>query len=406
MNQINELHAAPDNIRFASVKELRIQDIYYIITSCEEELYTSSYLGLYSRLMKHFSTPSADSLFRLLQYDNFPQFIRMAANYNTLADFLSCMPRETSIGLLKRFMSGIESDTHTGLEKAMDVADSYAGFSAIPGYTTLIGDELRANFERCRSGQSYFGMRLYSILLKVFDQVNPDTALKKSWSNLGNYDILEYKALQNKKGEIIQLILFYGDEDGIASYNNFIKRFNDAGKWNITKNRFWVTIRSVSEQPIIIYANLPLDNYLKLDLEAQDSLITYLKHHSEDPVILIHRGHSYHLDETMKKMQPSVKLAILGSCGGSNKIISIANISPDAQIIVSKKMGSMLINDPILELINETLYDHKDLIWTDVWGKLRNRFRSDEFALNLFNEYIPPSKNVSLFVLKLFNFFP
>jgi hypothetical protein len=47
----------------------------------------------------------------------------------------------------------------------------------------------------------------------------------------------------------------------------------------------------------------------------------------------------------------------------------------------------------------------EDISWPEVWSKLSTRFSKDEFALNLFNEYIPPGKNVSLFVLKLFNFY-
>ncbi|MGE5108094.1 MAG: hypothetical protein ACM3H8_11150, partial [Sphingobacteriales bacterium] len=108
---------------------------------------------------------------------------------------------------------------------------------------------------------------------------------------------------------------------------------------------------------------------------------------------------------TLKRLQPSVKLAILGSCGGYNSILSVANISPDAQIIVSKKTGSKVINDPMIEVINGTLKNKKNLIWTEVWRKLTTRFSEDEFVLNIFNEYIPPAKNVSLFVLKLFNFY-
>ena len=131
VNQVNELHSSAAEIRFASVNDLRIEDLYYIITSCEDELYTSSYLGLYRRLMGHFNTPAVDSLFGIVQYDNFRPFMRMAAIYNTLGDFLSCMPQETAAGLLNRFISGIESDTHTGLAKAMDVADKVAKMYAI-----------------------------------------------------------------------------------------------------------------------------------------------------------------------------------------------------------------------------------------------------------------------------------
>ena len=127
MNQINELHSAADAIRFASVKGLRPEDIYYIITSCGDELYTSSYLGLYKRLMENFKTQSADSLFSIVQYDNFRIFMRLAANYNVLTDFLNRMPQEKAAELMNRFISGIETDTYTGLEKAMDIADSFTG---------------------------------------------------------------------------------------------------------------------------------------------------------------------------------------------------------------------------------------------------------------------------------------
>ncbi len=217
--------------------------------------------------------------------------------------------------------------------------------------------------------------------------------------------MLERKTLENKKGEIVEVVLFYGDDDGIASFNNFQKMFTDTSKWKTSRNANWVSIRSVSDQPIVIYANLPLEAKEELDLKAQDSLFIFLEQESIEPVVLVHRGHSYHLDNTLKRLTPSVRLAILGSCGGSNSAISIANINPDAQLIVSKKTGSKSVNDPVINVINETLLNKEDLSWPIIWDKLSARFNKDEFTRNLFAEYIPPGKNVSLFVLKLFNFY-
>ena len=405
VNQVNELHSSADAIRFASVKGLRPEDLYYIITSCGEELYTSSYLGLYKRLMENFKNQSADSLFSIVQYDNFRIFMRMAANYNVLTDFLSRMPQEKAGELVKRFITGIESDTNTGLEKAMDIADSFTGLDSAVVISDMIQQELRSNLNRCQSGQLYFGVRLYGILLQVFDLVKQKNSLDKLWTTLGNYEMLERKALQNKNGEIIQLVLFYGDDDGIASFNSFQKLFTDTAKWKTARNENWISIRSVTDQPIIIYANVPLDTKEELDLKAQDSLFVFLKQQSIEPVVLVHRGHSYHLENTLKRLTPSVKLAILGSCGGSNSAISIATINPEAQIIVSKKTGSKSINDPIINVINETLLNKEDISWPVIWEKLAARFSKDELTLNLFNEYIPPGKNVSLFVLKLFNYY-
>ena len=405
VNEINELHSATDAVRFASVKPLRPEDIYYIITSCGDELYTSSYLGLYKRLMGNFSNQSADSLFSIVQYDNFRIFMRMAANYNVLTDFLNRMPEGKGAELINRFISGIETDMNSGLEKAMDVAESFTGLDSAVVISEMIQNELQSNLNRCKTHRSYFGVRLYSILLQVFDLVRQKNSLDKLWTTLGNYEMLERKSLQNKNGEIIQLVLFYGDEDGIASYNNFQKMFIDTTKWKTSRNENWVTIRSVSEQPIVIYANRPLDAKEELDRKAQDSLFIFLKQGSIEPVVLVHRGHSYHLDNTLKRLTPSVKLAILGSCGGSNSALSIASINPDAQLIVSKKTGSKSINDPIIGIINETLLNKEDIFWPVIWEKLSARFSSDEFTRNLFSEYIPPGKNVSLFVLKLFNFY-
>ena len=405
VNQVNELHSAADAVRFASIKGLRPEDIYYIITSCGDELYTSSYLGLYKRLMENFKTQSADSLFNIVQYDNFRIFMRLAANYNVLTDFLNNMPEEKARELMSRFITGIETDTNSGLEKAMDIADSFTGLDSAITISNMIQGELQSNLNRCKSGHLYFGVRLYNILLQVFDLVKQKNSFNKLWTTLGNYEMLERKALQNKKGEIIQLVLFYGDEDGVASFNNFQKTFSDTSKWKTTKNENWISIRSATDQPIIIYANRPLDTKEELDLKAQDSLFLFLKQESIDPVVLVHRGHSYHLDNTLKRLTPSIKLAILGSCGGANSSISIASINPDAQLIVSKKTGSKSINDPIINMINETLLNNEDLSWPLIWEKLSLRFNNDEFTRNLFNEYIPPGRNVSLFVLKLFNFY-
>ena len=179
----------------------------------------------------------------------------------------------------------------------------------------------------------------------------------------------------------------------------------DSSKWSMKKNHNWISFRSKSPQPMEIYANMPLDIKEEKDLRAQDSLFMYLASTSLEPAILVHRGHSYHLDKTLKRLRPSVKLAILGSCGAYNKAISIATINPDVQVIGSKKTGSKSINDPIINEINETLMDGADISWPQVWKKLESRFSKDEATLNLFKEYFPPSDNVGLFVLKLFNYY-
>ncbi len=405
VNEINDLHNAADAVRFASVKDLRPQDLYYIITSCGEELYTSSYLGLYKRLMENFKDQPTDPLFDIVEYNDLRTFIRLAANYNVLGDLLQRISPEKRKDILRRFTAGIESDENTALEKAMDIADSFTAFIASPEGGELIESELRSNLSRCQSAGHYLGIRLYGILSDILSQVKQNNGMSKLWSTLGDYEVLKREAMVNDNNEITELVLFYGDEDGVASFNNFLRSYTDKNKWEISRNENWVSVRSLSGQPLTIYANRPLDIKQEMDLKAQDSLMAFLQAHSLKPAILVHRGHSYHLEKTLKRLSPSVKLAILGSCGGYNKSISIATINPDVQVIGSKKTGSKSINDPIINVINETLLNKKDIHWPEVWKTLEKRFMKDEVAFSMFNEYFPPSNNLGLFVLKLFNFY-
>lgn len=405
VNTINDQHNDADAVRFSSVKGLRPEDLYYIITSTGDELYTSSYLGLYKRLMENFKEKPADSLFELVKYDEFETFLRLAANYNVLDDFLNTLSREKVQTMLHRFISGLDLDPDTGLERAMDIADLFSGLDTAPEVLEMAKKELQLNLNRSIASHHYLGIRLYKILLQVITLVKPENASANLRSMLGDYEKLKLNALENTNGEIVQLVLFYGDEDGIASFNSFSSLYNDTTKWQMTKNDNWVSIRSKSDEAINIFANRPLDMKEEKDLRAQDSLILFLESQSLRPSILIHRGHSYHLDKTLKRIQPSVKLAILGSCGGYNKAISIASMNADVQVIGSKKTGSKSINDPIIQVINETLLNKNDLLWPEIWKKLSARFAKDEATLALFNEYFPPGRNLSLFVLKLYTFY-
>jgi hypothetical protein len=328
--------------------------------------------------------------------------MRLAANYNVLADFLRAMPADEAYTILKRYMSGIGSHSESGLDRAMDIGDSFGALTSESNMMEYISGELASNLERSRASHHYLGIRLYAILQKVFNIVRQDGSFARLWETLGNYDLLQRADLQNASGDIVEVLLFYGDEDGVASFKNFMSTYRDGAKWAVERNNHFVRIRSKEDSLFSIFANVPLDIAGELDLRAQDSMFHFLDSRAMKPSIIIHRGHSYHLDKTLKRLTPSVRLAVLGSCGGYNRAISIANINPDVHIIGSKKTGSKLINDPMIEEINNTIVSGKNLYWPSVWTNLAARFANDPGRLALFNEYFPPASNAGLFVLKMF----
>jgi hypothetical protein len=399
VKKINDLHSSPDAVRFQAVQTLRPQDLYYIIVSADEEMYTSTYLGLYKRLIGKFKDQSADSILDLVHNDKFRKFMRIAATYNTLNDFLHRTTAERSRALVHLFISDIEnSDADEALSNASDIADAFITLSRDSILNGYVKEELEIDSKKSKQANQYQSVRLYAILLKVYDIVNSDQADNLSTS----YKTLSYSELKNN-GVVSELVLFYGDDDGKKSYNSFMNLFRDKTQWEVITNDSWTTISSLQGQPLKIYANLPLDEEDEKDIAAQESLAKYLKSQSISPSILIHRGHSYHLPNTLNYLEPSVKLAILGSCGGYKNMKKIIELNSQVHIIASKQVGSMAVNDPLLRHLNDDLREGKNIDWVSFWSELNDAFVNDPTTSKLFEEYMPPYKNVSSYVIRLYN---
>jgi len=399
VKKINDLHNSPDAVRFQSVQTLRPQDLYYIIVSADEEMYTSTYLGLYKRLLGKFKDQSADSVLNTVYNDMFRKFMRIAATYNTLNDFLHHTTADRSKTLVHLFVSDIENDNEDeAVSNASDIADAFITLSKDSVLNSYVKEELQTALKKSREANQYQGTKLYSILLKVYGIVNDDQPGTLSAS----YKTLPYSELKNN-GAVSELVLFYGDEDGKNSFTSFMNLFKDRAQWDVTKNDSWVKISSLNAQPLNIYANLPLNEDDGEDMAAQEDLAQYLKSQSISPRILIHRGHSYHLPNTLNYLGPSVKLAILGSCGGYKNMKKIIGLNSQVHIIASKQVGSMAVNDPLLLHLNDDLAAGKDINWVSFWEELNEKFKNDANTLKLFGEYVPPYKNVSSYVLRLYN---
>ena len=211
-----------------------------------------------------------------------------------------------------------------------------------------------------------------------------------------------YSELTNN-GAVSELVLFYGDEDGKNSFTSFMNLFKDKSQWEVTTNDSWVKVSSLQGQPVNIYANLPLSDDDEKDIAAQEALAKYLKLQSISPSILIHRGHSYHLPNTLNYLNPSVKLAILGSCGGYKNMKKIMELNSQVHIIASKQIGSMAVNDPLLRHLNDDLAAGKNIDWVSFWDELNEKFKNDTITSKLFEEYMPAYKNVSSYVIRLYN---
>jgi hypothetical protein len=98
----------------------------------------------------------------------------------------------------------------------------------------------------------------------------------------------------------------------------------------------------------------------------------------------------------------SSKIIVLGSCGSYQNLNAVLQICPDAQIVSSKEVGSRLVNEPVLKLINESLLFQEEIDWISIWNTLGKQFEGSE-AKERFENYIPPHKNLGALFIKAFN---
>jgi hypothetical protein len=402
ITSINELHENPNPaVRFRALQPLTAQELYYMMVLGENDIYTSSYKYSFDRMIEKMGTPPhGDSLLVSLNFDRFKKFIKMAAQYNKLSDFLKTMPPENSAKLMQAFVAKLE--TTPTLEDAVDVADSYGSITS-PELQKSMLQNVEWNEQRCIKEDNQRGQKIYSLLKTIFLSADPKNGIDLS-KEIGIPPVytVDYNYLADDSGRIIEQVFFYGDKDGKASYASYLTSFPHSD-WRITQKKEWTEIRSTRGKPIVIYANLPLDNATDQDAKAQEDLVNYLDEKALKPTIVIHRGHSYHLPYTIAQLPESAKIIMLGSCGGYQNLDSILTYAPEAHIISTKQTGAMNVNKPIIDALDNTLREGKNIDWRQMWNGLQAQFsKAPTEVRETFEDYIPPHKNLGALFIKAY----
>jgi hypothetical protein len=340
-----------------------------------------------------------DSLLMSVSFDRYKKFIKIAAGFNTLSNFLSTFPDdEKKQSLMTAFVNGLEKST--GLEDGVDVADSYASIAeTIKPLAAQMLQNVKYNYDRNLSNNDQRGMVMYNLLYKLFlsaDSSN-NINLSKEFGIPPVYSVA-YSSLANESQQVVMQVFFYGDEDGRNNYAGFMRQFSGAN-WKISSNPQWVTINSTKGKSIIIYANKPLDEEKDEDAKAQEALDDYLAQKNTEPTIVVHRGHSYYASYTIAQIKPAAKIVFLGSCGGYHLIHDVLKLAPDAHIISSKQIGKGVINQPFFNILNEKLRNGNNIDWIPFW----NEFKRSAGSVEGFDDYIPPHKNLGAIFIKAYN---
>jgi len=368
------------------------------MTYGKSEVFTSTFNGLFDRWLEKLSEDglTGGELMRRIGYAKFRDFLGLSIGYGRINEFLATMDKGAQKQLLEKFVSHIETEKDFKTQ-AVIVADAFATIDDV-GILAVIQRQIREEYRRVRADGNKEGIVLYGLLAGMFgDRAVVDAdwfARMAARYGLPNLTMVKNSEL-TRNGVYTQLNYFYNDADGRASFANFLRQYRDRKRWSVKTEGKIVRIESVNT-PVkaVILANIPAEGVI-----GRGELDHYLEDKSIFTPVIVHRGHSYHADSTICRINKDTRIVFLGSCGSYNDLDEVVRKAPLAHLISTKGTGTMYINDPILAALNREIALGHDIDWPEFWEKLENNLGGKE----KFKLYVPPHKNLGVLYLKAYN---
>ncbi|MCO5230274.1 MAG: hypothetical protein M9958_03865 [Chitinophagales bacterium] len=401
VRKVNELHDLTDTSRrFANVRTMGASELYTLIVYSPEEIFTSTFNGLFERLLLKMKSEGLNGYYLLEQvnFNKFRTFIKLCAGYNALETFLATMPEENAKEVLKKFVSELNGDDRN-ISEAVYVADTFGSLENL-SYLNTFETYLKEEF--CLPEMSNDNRTLYGLLLKLLYQKIGNNNIDSNFVDLLNpytlppVDQISIESFADSLGTT-QMHFFFDDEDGLTSFSTFISSFKNAG-YQILDSNYFVVIKGKGKQSTTIYANKPL-----FEREGQEALVHKVQNGEIHPSIIVHRGHSYYAMNTINQIPEYAKVVFLGSCGGYHNLSEVIKRAPNAQIIASKQIGTYTVNNALLIEMSKTLKDKNLLIWNNLWKDLDSKLKGSGKSYERFLDYVPPHKNLGAIFIQAYN---
>ncbi len=404
IKEINELHESPDNVRFKVLSTLTAKELYFLMLAGTYDLsqqgssalYTSSFLYLYKKFLKENEKGGLSKFFEDIDYYQFDDFMSIVTDYGLVADLVKNLDEAKVTRYIVNYLEALPgkqlSDNETIID-AMGMAQILYEVRDRQNITNSVIEQIN----RIKKQPNLQNDLIYQRIFNVYVDLMTD---KYKYESDLTYDVLDVKRLQ-RNNLITQVSFFYDDEDAITSYSSSIATY-DAKMWDKKDMGNFIVFNSKVGNKMKVYMNKP---NTKQGCEAsQNEMMDAIAKDGYEITVFIHRGHSYHLSESLKKITPSCQFVFLGSCGGYREVLKVFQLNPDVNIISTRSVGSKLINDPLLEKINTDIVNNKDINWDALWKEQGSKFQS-KLTKDLFAAYTAPNKYIGIkFIRKVYNY--
>lgn len=401
---INELHESPDNLRFVSINTLPLNDLYFLLVAGRNELvlgggdalYTSSFLYVFKKFLKEADKEGLDKFFDDIGYYEFDEFISNISDYGLVDELVNNLKEEKTASLFGKYLASLPNNKLTDNEiilDAMTMAEVLYEIRHHAGIKNSLLAEIAKIQKLPRMQNAFMYQRMYG----GFSDILLD---KDEYKADNSYDVLQVQRLQ-RRDNIVQACFYYDDDDAASSFASSTASYDDK-LWDRKDQGNYIVFHSRSGNKMKVYMNKP--NTKQGSDSSQNEMLIAIEQDGYEATSFIHRGHSYHLKQSLRKMTASSQFVFLGSCGGYSQVLKVFELNPDVNIIATRSVGSKIINEPLLERINAELVNNHDIYWDTLWKEFDAKFQSKQ-AKDLFSAYIPPNKYIGMkFIRKVFNY--
>jgi hypothetical protein len=401
--ELNSLFEHPAAVRFRAVEHLAARELYLVLTYGEAEMFTSSYRGVFDRLLARMQQErlTGDQLLTSVHYRHVRVFIKAAAVFERLTAFLATIPSPVARwSLLTRCLSDLERTTDVTVQAVMAAEILSAPLDRES--VRLIRDTLRSEYRRVEMEHHQQGRLIYGLLIAALIQRHASALADPALMALAEPYLPALPDLTDipvstlfHQSVSIHRYFFYNDEDGKQSFHSFLAQYHADRSWHIEDHGSFVHLRSQGPgRQIEISANTFTD-----DEQGITDIDQALRTRQIAPSVIVHRGHSTHVDRTLEKLPATAALVYLGNCGGNTLLDTVLRHAPTAHIITTRGIGTSTINDPLLKAFNTYLLRGKDLTWQHFWQHLAATLGRHA----RFMDYVPPDKNVSVVFLRAYH---
>ncbi|MCC6294637.1 MAG: hypothetical protein IT164_18435 [Bryobacterales bacterium] len=382
--------------RAASLDQMPGRDLYAVLAYGQREESEASFARIFDHVLRpRLSGGGLLAAMREAHWLRARHFLVEAIRAGREADVMALAASDAA-AVLQGALRGVSAASDPPAEGALaaEIIEAYAALAPAGAFAAA----LRAEAETSE--------RMAGILAAWLERVRPGAAgeleplVRRYAAALPDAGVLR-AATVCPRGVCTQRMMFFDDDDGVASFTAFHAAYAKDARWRWEQRGGYVRVwrRGESGVTVEVFANRPRPGSGAVSMAwegaEKEAAMALAKIAGQAPGF-VQRGHAYHVPKAVASIPTGARFVFLGGCRGTEHLRAVLDRAPEAQVVATRSTGTMDVNDPLLKAINDELADRGQVEWPAFWRAQAARLGGGR----LFQRYIAPDRNGAVIFLQ------